>query len=413
MAKILSPFEIHGSVGNTTYFKNEYGQQMKEKGGPTAWQVKNLDRFTNTRLNAAEWKHATGASRLLRHALGDLLRSIKNIRLSGRMNGLLLAVLKDDLIHDYGKRVVSAGNLSKLAGFEFNHHLPLENALPLNIENCFSLEAGKLALDVPAFRIRKKKGIPKDATHYRLVSCILSIDFDKRTYHQDRQVSALHAMGRKAGSAFVIEQVVQPSNEQGCFWLMGIEFYKLVNEQPVLVRGGALRVMEWIASEPRSVGFDGLGGHVEQTEVLQTAVITTAPTPSIADAVLKAACVEEEQLAEAGVKEANVTYMETMEDVLAAAYGEGAKFVETLAEFAEGDDEIAAIREVAVMDEEVLSDASTFEPSLRKLLPMENYKRKSALNWAKAPRGFAISNPALKDRAIQDADTQPAFIEGS
>jgi hypothetical protein len=331
MAKILSPFEIRGSVGNTTYFKNEYGQQMKEKGGPSAWQVKNLDRFTNTRHNAAEWKRATAASRLMRHALGDLLRSVKNIRLSGRMNGPLLAALKDDPIHDYGKREVSAGNLSKLVGFEFNHHLPLENALPLNIENCFSLEAGKLALDVPAFRIRKKKGIPKDATHYRLVSCILSIDFDKRTYYQDRQISALHAMGRKAGSPFAIEQMIQPSNEQDCFWLMGIEFYKLVNEKPVLVRGGALRVMLSV-SEPRSVGFDGLGGNMERIEDKPSEGIAVVAVPSFADEVLAAAFSEEKKVAVVDVEEVDVTYIETMEDIFAAAYEEGEKFVEALTE---------------------------------------------------------------------------------
>lgn len=285
MAKIQSPFKIRGSVGDMTYFVNEYGQQIKEKGGPTAWQVQHLERFTNTRHNAAEWKRATAASRLVRHALGNLLHSVNNMRLSGRMNKPLLAAIKDDLIHDYGERVVSAGNLSKLSGFEFNHKLLLEDALPLNIENCFSLEAGKLALDVPAFRIRKKKGIPKGATHYRLVSCILSIDFDKRTYHQDKQVSELHAMGRKAGAAFSIEQVVKPVNDQGCYWLMGIEFYKLVNEQPELVRGGALRVMEWTPSEPRLVGLNGLEGNIERVE--DVPVVVAAP-----------ACIEEQGLLE-------------------------------------------------------------------------------------------------------------------
>lgn len=250
MAKIQSPFKIHGSVGDMTYFVNEYGQQVKEKGGPTAWQVKNLERFSNTRRNAAEWKRATAASRLVRQALGDLLRSVKNIRLSGRMNGPLLAVIKADPIHDYGERTVSAGNFSVLSGFEFNHQLLLDDALPFNIEHCFSLAGGQLSLAVPAFRRRKKKGLPKEATHYRLVSCVLSIDFDQRLYHQDKQESALQAMGRKAGSAFTVEQTLQPVYGQGCFWLMGIEFYQLVAGQPTLVRGGALRVMTWIPAEP-------------------------------------------------------------------------------------------------------------------------------------------------------------------
>lgn len=390
MAKIQSPFEIRGSVGNMTYFKNEYGQQIKEKGGPTEWQVKNLERFTNTRHNAAEWKSATAASRLVRHAMGiSLLHSVNNIRLSGRMNGRLLAAIHGDLVNDYGERRVSAGNLSALSGFEFNHKLSLEDALPLNMENCFSIEAGKLAVDIPAFRIRKKKSLPADATHYRLVSCILTIDFDKRTYHQENCVSALHTVGRQAGAAFSIEQVVQPVNEQGCYWLMGVEFYRLENEHPVLVRGGALRVMEWIPSEPGFIGLNGLGGSIDRVEeVLQEVVVEQAGASAVAaksstEGVGATACEEEKKPAEAGVEEVDTLYWDIMEQVLDTAYVEGAKFVEALADYAMVD-EVAGSGDLPggieeEVDEALASDAVEFEPSLRVLLTVEGYRQREVL----------------------------------
>jgi|GEM_PF-776172 len=256
MAKVISLFELSGSVGNTTFCKNDFGVHMKMKGGPTEWQVKHLDRFANTRNNAAEWKRITAASKLARKAMGNLLLSVKNMGLSSRMNGQLFAVLRSDPVHDWGERVISCGDLSKLSGFEFNHQLSLDDALPINPEHCYSLEAGKVVVNMPACRLRKKKGLPADATHYRFVSGVITVDFDKKTYTNDKQVSELQAMGRTAGSAFCVEHMVQPANEQGCFWLLGIEFYKMVNERPVLVKGGALRVMEWIgkASPGECVG---------------------------------------------------------------------------------------------------------------------------------------------------------------
>jgi hypothetical protein len=244
MAKVISPFKLSGSIGGLTYFENEYGPQVKEKGGPTKWQVKHLDGFANTRRNAAEWKRATAASRLMRLALGSLRDSVKSMRLSGRMHARMLAAIKSDPVHKWGERVISFADLSVLSGFEFNQKLSLEDALPLNIENAYAIEASKVIINIPAFRLRRKKALPDDATHYRMVSCVLTIDFEKGIHRQDKQAGALQAMGRKTGAAFCIEQVVQPDNDQGCFWLMGIEFYKMVDEKPKLVRGGALRVME-------------------------------------------------------------------------------------------------------------------------------------------------------------------------
>lgn len=370
MAKVISPFKLSGSLGGLTFFENEYGPQVKEKGGPTKWQVQHLDRFANTRHNAAEWKRATAASRLTRAALGNLRDSVKNIKLSGRMIGRLLAVLKADRVHDRGERVVASGDLSLLAGFEFNYKLSLDDALPLNIANCMAVQPGKVAVNIPAFRLRKKKALPADATHYRLVSCLLTIDFEKRTYRQDKQAGELQAMGRQAGEGFCIEQVVQPDNEQGCFWLMGIEFYKMVNEKPVLVKGGALRVMEWI----------GQACVDEPVTVVQ----------DVEEVVLTEAYAGEVEPVEAVMEEVGATYREAMEEVLAACL-ERAIFVEA-------DATITAVEQSALFPESnvVEVEATTtapiefiadevdaalagseeeFEKSLRVLLPVEGYQR--------------------------------------
>ncbi|AXY74825.1 hypothetical protein D3H65_12895 [Paraflavitalea soli] len=246
MAKVISLFELSGSVGDATFCKNDFGVHMKMKGGPTAWQVKNLDRFARTRHNAAEWKRITAASKLARNAISSLLPSVKNMGLSSRMNGQFFSILRSDQLHDWGERVVSSGDLSTLTDFEFNGKLSLDDALPVNPAHCYSIAAGKVVVNIPAFRLRKKKGLPETATHYRMVSGVVWIDFEKKKYRLDKEVGELQAMGRAAGTAFNVEQVIPAATEQGCFWLLGIEFYTMVNEQPKLVKGGALRIMEWI-----------------------------------------------------------------------------------------------------------------------------------------------------------------------
>jgi hypothetical protein len=242
MAKVIGLFKLKGSIGNMTFYENEFGPQVKMKGGPNEWHIKNQDSYKNTLDNAAEFKRATAAGQLLRTAMGGLMRGVKNMRLCGRMIAPLLQAIKADTVHDRGERVISSGDLSVMTGFEFNHRLSLDDALPLNVENCYTVDAGKVSLQIPAFRIRKKKGLPFEATHYRLVSSLLSVDFEERRYQRDVQESTLLPMGRQAGAAFCAEHALDAS-APGSFWLVGIEFYTVENNKPKLLKGGAVRVM--------------------------------------------------------------------------------------------------------------------------------------------------------------------------
>lgn len=245
MAKVKSLFGFRGSIGDLTFYENEYGPQVKTKGSPTQWHMKNSKSFRNARRNASEWKQATSGAQLLRWAMGSLLKGVNNMRLSGRMNAPMVKALRGDAVHDWGERDIASGDLTALTGFEFNNKLSLDDALPLNVENCYTVEAGKISLQVPAFRLRKKKALPPNATHYRLVSAVVTIDFAKKRFHQDVQASPILPMGRKAGEAFCAEHIIA-ADTPGCGWLLGIEFYTMKNDQTVLIKGGAMRVMQWM-----------------------------------------------------------------------------------------------------------------------------------------------------------------------
>ncbi|AXY74411.1 hypothetical protein D3H65_10675 [Paraflavitalea soli] len=278
MARYVSNIEIHGSIGGQTYFTNGYGKQVKEKGSPSAHAMKHGANFLNTRRNAAEFGRAAAASKLFRQAMGPVLAGVNNQRLSSRMVGWLHDVIMGDRIHDKGERTMSAGDFSGLAGFEFHVDRELDDVLPFNTANHLSREAGKVKIDIPAFRLRKKKSIPVEATHYRLVSCLLTIDFDKRRFVRDIQEGPLCVMGRAAGAGFCVEQEIPPVDEQGCFWLVGIAFYQLVGETVKLVKGGAMRVVEWIGEGNEASRLEG-----NEVEMMVTE-IEKGPKPLVIDA---------------------------------------------------------------------------------------------------------------------------------
>ncbi|WP_315814266.1 hypothetical protein [Paraflavitalea speifideaquila] len=114
MARYLSNIEIHGSVGEQTFYTNAYGKQVKAKGSPNAHAMKHGDNFLNSRCNAAEFKRATGAGKLFRLAMGPVLAGVKNMQLSGRMIGWLHPVIKGYRMHNRGERTMKAGDFSRL-----------------------------------------------------------------------------------------------------------------------------------------------------------------------------------------------------------------------------------------------------------------------------------------------------------
>jgi hypothetical protein len=246
MAKVIAPFKLKGAIGDIVFYENEYGPQARQKGSPTEWHIKHQDSFKNALRTGAEWKRATAAAKLLRCATGGLLKSVTGMGTNGHFNKALLSAIKADKIHGLGERVIGSGNPGLLTGLELSYKLSLDDALPLNPEHCFTVEGGNISLQMPAFRLRKKKALPDTATHYRLVSAVLRIDFEKNDYDRDIKAGPLQAMGRKAGEAFSVEHLLAEDTVDR-FWLLGIEFYKVENGKQTLVKGGgALRVMQWV-----------------------------------------------------------------------------------------------------------------------------------------------------------------------
>jgi hypothetical protein len=255
MAKVIAPFKFKGAIGDIVFYENEYGPQARQKGSPTEWHIKHQDSFKNAHRTGAEWKRATAAAKLLRCAAGGLLKSVTGMGTNGHFNKALLSTIKADKIHGLGERVIGSGNPGLLTGLELSYKLSLDDALPLNPEHCFRMEDGKISLQVPAFWLRKKKALPGTATHYRLVSAVLRIDFEKNDYDRDIKAGPLQAMGRKAGEAFSVEHLLAEDTVDR-FWLLGIEFYRMENEKAKLVRGGALRVMQWVEPVKKEVSLE-------------------------------------------------------------------------------------------------------------------------------------------------------------
>ncbi|WP_276483270.1 hypothetical protein [Paraflavitalea pollutisoli] len=245
MAKLDGLLKLRGSVGGLTFVRGEHGETyVKEKSGPRPCRLKDGEDFANSRRAAAEFKTSGKATRTFRYAMDRLLAGVEGRSLTGRINAWLLRAIQSDAVNEWGYRRVEAGDLTVLEGFEFNESLPLEELLPLNLRDRVPAGRDEARISVPGFRLRRAdKNVPKLATHFRMVSAMIFVDFDKHTYSRAVRVGPMTAIGRKSGADFDFDHGIVPKPGELSFWLLGVEFVRQEGDKPVVVRGGAVRCM--------------------------------------------------------------------------------------------------------------------------------------------------------------------------
>lgn len=243
MAKYESIVTIRGTIDDLTFRNTAEGKIVGAKTGPTRERVLTDEKFAQTRNNASEFKQAIKDARLLRRALSSMLDGVRCATLNGHVNGLLYAIAKEDKLNDYGSRCAEAGDIGVMTGFDFNHALSLDTALPVKPAHSLDAATGLMKVEIPSFIAYKKKGYPKEATHFRIVSGGALVNFSNNNYSNKIQVSDLLPLSRKTPGDICLEHQLNTKPGDVLVQVVGIQLYKLVNGEAVLVKGGTVRIL--------------------------------------------------------------------------------------------------------------------------------------------------------------------------
>jgi hypothetical protein len=173
------------------------------------------------------------------------------------MFGLFCQAARQDVVSDLGSRRASTGAIDLLRGFDFNEQLPLTTALPIHFTHALDTATGTLKVALPCFIARKRKNFPAEATHFRILSGGVAVNFLCPRYHgkrSDIKTSELLPLHKKTPAAICLEHQVDVEAGEVLVQVLGIEFYKLVNGKEVLVKGSALRILEAVRIEDEAMG---------------------------------------------------------------------------------------------------------------------------------------------------------------
>jgi hypothetical protein len=251
MAKVIGLLKLRGTIDDVTFRKTKEGNIAGRKPGPSREKVLTHENFRRTRRNAGEFKLVIEEATLFRYALGGALNGRTGSSLNGRMYGLFSKAARQDSISDLGSRRASAGAIDLLRGFDFNKELSLKQALPVRLTHRLDVTTGASAVQVPAFIARKRKKFPAEATHFRILSGVVMVDFVHGHYRRVMQCSELLPLRKKVPHAICFEHQLEPGEGQVMVQVLGMEFYKLEDGKEVLIKGSAVRVLEAVRVEEK------------------------------------------------------------------------------------------------------------------------------------------------------------------
>ena len=177
MPKLSGMIKIQGSADDLTFFKTRTGYKWRKQVKMEKDRMATDPAFARTRENNREFTSAAGNAKLLRRALALQLKEVNDGSMFRRLFSALLKITKSDPVSDRGSRNAALGDLSLLKDFDFNSTALLDKILVTGITTTTDRVNGKHEVKVNPFTPSKQVEFPGGATHFKIISMAVDIDF--------------------------------------------------------------------------------------------------------------------------------------------------------------------------------------------------------------------------------------------
>jgi hypothetical protein len=244
MARQKGIIKLQGQMGGVSFYKTgQDGFLAREKGGVDGERIKTDPAFERTRENGAEFGRAGAAGKLLRTSLRALILNASDSRMASRLTAEMVKVIQADVTNQRGKRNVIDGEAELLQGFEFNEDGKLTRTFFAPFDSVIDRVAGNLSINVPAFIPGNMIAAPQGATHVKLITAGVEVDFENGVYVVNTSQSAEIVLGPQNEAAIALNNAVTPASTKPLFLVFGVEFYQDVNGVKYPLKNGAYNAL--------------------------------------------------------------------------------------------------------------------------------------------------------------------------
>lgn len=219
-----------GTLNNLTYTRRKVGgYRVMEKGKFDGARLLNDPAFELTRHNMSEFTKAASAGKFLRSALQGSLNFSADSSAVRRLFSAMSKVIKSDPVNQRGQRSVMKGDPFHLKKFEFNEKSPLESTLTTEVTSTIDRVAGQVILDIPALIPANQIFWPEGATHCKINSVAIALDFETGEFETAKAFTADIPFGREPIAAIHLVSQLEANNTKMLLHIVGIEFAMVTN----------------------------------------------------------------------------------------------------------------------------------------------------------------------------------------
>lgn len=198
-------------------------------------EVTGQKRIVSARVmeHALEFGRCGTGTRLLLTAFNRLLKDHKEIHQSSRLNSRMLRVIQSDPVNGRGERVLSAGDISLLEGYDFYSKNPLLKVFQSPIHTQIDRIGGLCTISIPSFDASDRIFYEGHYTHVVFIAAAAVLDFDRDNFVTDIVRSSYLAIKEPVEARL---QVSIPAHSKLPVVLaLGLEFYQVVNGQAYIM----------------------------------------------------------------------------------------------------------------------------------------------------------------------------------
>lgn len=246
MAKQKSIFRLKGNIGGVSFYKSQDGFMAREQSGVEASRILHDAAFQRTRENMAEFSEAAKSGGLLRNALRPQLMHTADGRVSGRLTGRMMQVLRTDFESPRGERQVSLGTLQLLENFDFNIKAPLSSTLYAMYTIQINRATGEASVHLPSFIPDEGVTMPEGCTHFKLISSGAIIDFAGGVFEVSFQESALIPANSPATEILDLQHTLSSGSTLPLALTLGVLFYQQVNGVAYSLKNGVYNALSLV-----------------------------------------------------------------------------------------------------------------------------------------------------------------------
>jgi len=239
MAKQRSIIKLEGTIGDISFYKSKDGYLAREYSPLSAERIASDPKFQRTRENGEEFGRAARAGKLLRKALKEVIKQGSDDKMVNRLSGEMVKVIQADQVSIRGKRNVLDGELELLSGFNFNANADLDTVLKMDFSPAIDRSSGAFSINFPAFDPTKVTECPAGSTHFELISCAASIDFEANAIESGLIRSAYLSCKEPVSTTTQLEITLSPNSSKPLFLVLGVLFYQKMNTQYYPLNNGA------------------------------------------------------------------------------------------------------------------------------------------------------------------------------